>query len=131
MPTMSKEDTLFQEPAWPSACRRIVFIGSQFPTIGGGYTAAANVSTALLERGVQVRHVSIRPSVMTPEFPTQVVFPRYDRVNRPAVRGQRGTMARLTGLPFVLVNRLDRLICRRRFRRMLSGCSSAAARLPT
>lgn len=104
---------------WPSRCGRVLFVGTQLPTLGGGYTFVENLSTALTALGVEVTHASIRPPSREPRFRTLVVFPRHHLLRGPVVRGHGNAWTRLWALPLVVTKRVDRMRCRRRFRRFL------------
>lgn len=116
-------DSIPDDLDWPTECGRVVFVGSQLPTLGGGYTAVRNLSAALCARGVAVTHVSVRPPSRSPSFPTVVVYPRWNLLRGPVVRGHGNPLRRLWALPLVLTKRIDRTICRRRFARTLADCS--------
>lgn len=106
---------------WPERCTRVVFFGPRLPEISGGSTYVMNMSAELVERGVEVEHVSLAPGTVAPRFPTFVVNPRPALHAGPSfrTRGRRG--GRMRGLGAAVFKAADRRWQAWRLRRRFSG----------
>ncbi len=96
---------------------RIVFACPRVPELGGGGTATEALSRALIQRGMDVSHVTMSPGIRPPVVPTLTVFEMGDAHRTPAFRGTRGPRSRARGAVAALLKRRDR---RRGLRRLRS-----------
>lgn len=96
---------------------RIIFACPRIPELGGGGTATEALSRALIQRGVDVSHVTLTPGIRPPLVPTFTVFEMGDAHRTPSFRGTRGIRARARGAVTALLKWRDRRRGLRRLRR--------------
>jgi len=100
---------------------RITFACPRIPELGGGGTATEALSLALIRRGVDVSHVTLKPGIRPPLVPTLTVFEMGDAHRTPSFRGARGPRSRARGAVTALLKRRDRRRGLRRLRRFVEG----------
>ncbi|GAB3018526.1 hypothetical protein GCM10011376_00420 [Nocardioides flavus (ex Wang et al. 2016)] len=96
---------------------RIIFACPRIPELGGGGTSTEALSRAMIQRGVDVSHVTLNPGIRPSAVPTLTVFEMGDAHRTPAFRGARGARSRAVGAVTALRKRIDR---RRGLRRLRS-----------
>ena len=103
---------------------RIVFACPRIPELGGGGTATEALSRALVQRGVDVSHVTLYPGIRPPLVPTLTVFEMGAAHRTPSFRGARGLRSRARGAVTALLKRRDRRQGLRRLRRFVETLGS-------
>lgn len=87
--------------------------------MSGGATYVQNMSDALLARGIEVEHVSLRQGTQPPQYSTFVVDPQDLARSGSALRSQRGVLRKVLAIPLALRKRVARWNLRRRLRQKL------------
>jgi glycosyltransferase involved in cell wall biosynthesis len=100
---------------------RVVFACPRIPELGGGGTATEALSRSLVQRGVDVSHVTLSPGIRPPVVPTTTVFEMGDAHRTPSFRGTRGVRSRARGAVTALLKRRDRRRGLRRLRRIVEA----------
>ncbi|WP_294979904.1 glycosyltransferase [uncultured Microbacterium sp.] len=104
--------------AWPTWCRRVVFVAPRYPEISGGARYVDNFGRALGDIGVDVSVISIYPGTSRPKLRTAVAIDREQLHRYPVLRGRRSPGSRVRAIPRLVYKRWDSLRYRRRLRHM-------------
>ncbi|CUR57550.1 putative Glycosyltransferase, group 1 family protein [metagenome] len=100
---------------------RVVFACPRIPELGGGGTATEAITRALIQRGVDVSHVTVNPGIRPSLVPTLTVFEMGDAHRTPSFRGTRGARSRARGAVTAFLKRRDRRRGLRRLRRLVDA----------
>ncbi|MEH1510650.1 glycosyltransferase [Cutibacterium avidum] len=74
----------------PDQIHRVVFLAPRVPEISGGSASVMNLSQALVDRGIAVRHLSVKPGTGVSPIPTRTIIRDPELHRGPALRNTEG-----------------------------------------
>ena len=92
----------------PDQIHRVVFLAPRVPEMSGGSTAVMNLSEALVDRGIEVRHLSVKPGTGVSPVPTRTIIRDPELHRGPTLRNGGGHSI-MRSLLKVALKRVDHL----------------------